>query len=271
MELRAQTKMICQSLPGLEQWFIEYDAQGHDWIIVRWESKDPAKVVSADLTVPPTIPDNRTEVQNRFSSRTAALRRSADLCREIVGSTEETHWGVWQWNSGSDTHYQTVFPAEAWRRLPGQSTPAYSSEHVHSTVDVPGDAKAQFRRLDPLTLTPSYLARLSTQMLEAMQIELNSDDSGLRERITGELVRRSQIEENHKPSSDRPNVLSPTSNAKADTHSKSPQTTPKTEDKIENTVAATKAEPQQPTADRLPKAESQPKKRDWWQFWLPKS
>lgn len=199
------------------------------------------------------------------------------MCEEIIGCTEEAHMGVWHWDSSSDAHYQSVFPVAAWPRLTGQSTPDHRSEGVRSTVGVPTSARqAQFRELDPVVFTPSYLAHLSKRELEAMQMELNNQKSGLRELVTAELVRRYQVDESHKPSSVRPNVLEPTWNANVDLHSESPQTVPTVEVKIEVAVTATRRETQNATtgdvpADRLPTAESLPKKRAWWQFWIPKA
>jgi hypothetical protein len=185
--------------------------------------------------------------------------------------------GVWQWDSGSDAHYQSVFPVEAWHHLTDQSTPGNRSARIRPTVGVPISARpVQSRGLDPVTLTPSYLAHLSKQELEVVQLKLNSQKSGLRELVTAELVRRYQVDESHKPSSVRTTMLEPVCTASVDMYSKSPQTVPTVEVKIEVAVTATRAQTQKATtcdgvSGRLPTAESRTKKRAWWQFWIPKA
>lgn len=266
--------MLCRSLPALSEWFIYYNAQGHDWIIVRWKNIDPSKLVLADVVVPELI-FNGYKISNRFTSRTAALRKSATLCEKIVGSTEENHMGVWCWKHGNDTHYQSVFPLEAWNAWKNQSIPHDRSNSVGSALGFSDLSRLTNTGSDQIELGLTGLTKFSTQELESMQKELNSQKSGLRELITGELMRRYQVHGKYEPTSVYSIGPEPVWNEDLEILSENSQTIPTVKVEIDITITEAKAEKKQPVTEDIPTdcfplKESKPKKRAWWQFWIPK-
>lgn len=99
-------------MPQLAKWFEDCDAMGYDWVIVYWKNTPPSQVTISEME-PRHVVIGTTAVPNMFTSRTSALRRSEESSRSIKQRTEIGHWGVWKWNKGDSSYFQSVVPADA--------------------------------------------------------------------------------------------------------------------------------------------------------------
>ena len=90
-----QTRMLCGAIPQFADYYREYDAQGHDWVIVTWRQHDSKSVTLNDVSAPEKFEFPGYRRANSFSSRTATLRASEIISRMHTDRTEDGHWGVW--------------------------------------------------------------------------------------------------------------------------------------------------------------------------------
>ena len=109
-----QTEKLTQSLPHFAELFEAADGDRQtEWKIVRWKGTRPVEIQPEDVCIlspgDPGCPPN----ENAFSSKTAALRFSADWVRSEYPKNERTekgHWGVWKVRTANDAFYQSVMP-----------------------------------------------------------------------------------------------------------------------------------------------------------------
>ena len=108
---------MCRTLPLLASHFEKYDAQGHLWVIVSWTGTNPNRVTLDVLEYKEKIETKYGVLSNTFTSRTSALRKNADICRDERGGDEANHMGVWAMRSTGTLCFQTVLPLEVAKTI----------------------------------------------------------------------------------------------------------------------------------------------------------
>lgn len=102
-------------MPQLAKWLEDFDAKGHQWVVVSWRDTPPWRVTLNEITPLPVVRVGNATIPNLFTSRTSALRRSEESCHHITHRSEAEHWGVWTWNDGNGQYYQSALPAAAFK------------------------------------------------------------------------------------------------------------------------------------------------------------
>jgi hypothetical protein len=117
-----QTRFLIESLPNFAATLRAADSRtSGPWEIVRWENTPPSEVREHHIHVLNTQELDHDFEANRFTSRTQALRASANWVRSHRTSyNEKGHWGVWRWDEDGKVMFQTVLPIN---RPKGHSRP----------------------------------------------------------------------------------------------------------------------------------------------------
>lgn len=111
-----QTNSLTASLPVIAEQFVKHDVAKAEWRVVRWSAIVPSEVQADKMSVVEILRDEALDsprkVENRFPSRTAALRASERSLRNIKDArSEKGHWGVWEWKDDKGVvQYQSVLP-----------------------------------------------------------------------------------------------------------------------------------------------------------------
>ncbi len=121
-EFKQQTLLLSESLPDFTAAIKAADRKNSgDWEIVRWEDIHPHLLMPKQERVVEHLEEGEETFTARFTSRTQALRASSAWVRTSVkGYSESGHWGVWRWNDGGHTIYQTALPVH--RPVAGTTT-----------------------------------------------------------------------------------------------------------------------------------------------------
>jgi len=112
--MKGQTEQLCRSFPKLAKLYESADAGGYDWAIYRSPiavCKGAASLRAEHGLLLALVDASGNKRDNRFPSRTAALRRSAELARQIGECGEKEHWGGWR--------LEALIPGEAEKETAG--------------------------------------------------------------------------------------------------------------------------------------------------------
>lgn len=112
-----QTNSLTASLPVIAEQFVKHDVAKAEWRVVEWDSVAPAEVKAEQVKVVEQLWDRALDsprkVENRFPSRTAALRASERSLRDVKDArSEKGHWGVWAYSLSDEKvrRYRSVLP-----------------------------------------------------------------------------------------------------------------------------------------------------------------
>jgi hypothetical protein len=137
-----QTRMMAKTFPKLASIYEEYDTRPVVWTIVAFRCL-PKEADLGSFMLLEEMEKSLTASHNRFSSRTAALRRSAIHAQGAdAGASEDGHMGAWRFRAKNELWYCTVVPLEALRTFWAEEERRHVARDVKSPT---GESPVQNR------------------------------------------------------------------------------------------------------------------------------